>query len=733
VPEQSHVLDYLRVLSKRRWTALSVFIAAVVAAFLYTSLVSPTYEARVQLMIEDERPRVVLFKDAVDQDSDKLDYQQTQVAILQSRGLAKRTIEALNLWTNPEFKPQPRKTGSIARIFDTSAAMASSLGSAISKSAPPKNSGGAPIKDDAPERAGEAPVIDAFLSRLSVSVVRNSRLVDLRFQSHNPTLAAAAANALADAYTKQDLEYKSSSAKQEADWLGSQLEEQRKKVEASQAALQHYREQTASLAHGGADDAAQAKLNDLNASVMRAKTERIQKEALYHQVEDLKNDPSRLDSAPVIMANSFVQTLKAQLSDLLRQQAQLRGTLGDRHPEMVKLRQSIDSTQTRLRAEVSKAVDVLQQDYLAAQAQEQALTDALEAQKREALLLQRKQVDSDALEHAATTDRQIFETLLQRTKETGVAGQTIGSGVRIIDRADVPRRPISPRKDRDLLVAVLGGAMMAVGLAFFVDYLDKTIQTPDELRIQLGLPCLGLVPKTEITEGADDLLVTNESAPPRFRESFRTVRTNVLFASSREDIRTLLVTSTGPGEGKTLVATNLAIALAQTGQEVLLIDGDMRRPMVSQALGVPSQPGLAEVLAGQIEPESAARPTAVQHLTVMAAGAFPHNAGELLSAPRVKDVLAALAAQYAWVVIDSPPVMAVADASLIASIAGGVLFVVAAEQTASPLASHALDQLDTASARFLGAVLNRVDLERNAFFYASYYRHEYDRYYGQPA
>jgi capsular exopolysaccharide synthesis family protein len=203
----------------------------------------------------------------------------------------------------------------------------------------------------------------------------------------------------------------------------------------------------------------------------------------------------------------------------------------------------------------------------------------------------------------------------------------------------------------------------------------------------------------------------------------------VLFASSREPVHTIVVTSSGPKEGKTTVATNLAVALAQTGQRVLLIDADMRRPSVHKALGAEQEPGLSEVTTGRAQVESAMRESSVTGLWLLAAGAVPNNPAELLSSPQLKQLLERLGQQFAWIIIDSPPVMAVADASLIANVAGAVLFVVAAERTQTPVAINALDQLDAARARFIGAVLNQVDLQHNAFFYSSYYRPEYGAYY----
>ena len=595
IPPHGHVLDYLRILSKRRWTASSVFLITVIGVAVYTWTITPVYEATAKLMIEDERPRVVVFKDAIDQDRDKIDYQQTQVAILQSRGLAKRTLTTLNLWKHPDFSGErDAHPGRLQRLLNRGTDVANSLVAALSKSKA-QSQPAAPVPAEAAppegtETSGETRAIDAFLARLSVAPIRNSRMVVVKFRSENPRLAADAANTVANEYAKQNVEFKSRASDEAVDWLGSQLEAQRKKVEASQSALQRYREQTESVSTDGRENTVVQKLNELNMALTRAKTERILKEALFKQVQEVQDTRGNIDAVPAILSNSFVQTLKTQLGEMQREQAQVRGVLGERHPDMIKLRQSIDATDARLRAEISKVVGGLEHDYLAARAEEEALAGAVEGQKREALLMRRKQIEYDALDHAAASDRQIFETLLQRTKETGVSGQGVGSSIRVIDVAEVPRTPISPRKELNLLLAALVGTILAVGFAFFADYLDKSIQTPDELKTQLRLPCLGLVPATREPKDRKALLLSN-GVPERFKEAFRMIRTNVLFASTRPSTHTILVTSTGPNEGKTVVATNLAIALAQTGQRVLLMDGDMRRPSVHVALDQDQSPG----------------------------------------------------------------------------------------------------------------------------------------------
>jgi capsular exopolysaccharide synthesis family protein len=270
--------------------------------------------------------------------------------------------------------------------------------------------------------------------------------------------------------------------------------------------------------------------------------------------------------------------------------------------------------------------------------------------------------------------------------------------------------------------------LLACGLAFFFEYMDSRIKTPDEIRAHLGLPYLGMLPVIDDKTSGPHPIISN-GVPANFSESFRGIRTNVLFSSAQEGSKSIVVTSTGPGEGKSMVASNLAISLAQAGQRVLIVDADMRKPKAHEIFGVTQEPGLSNLLVGNAKASESVRKTAVPGLWIVAAGRIPPNPAELVGSPRFRDFLESLKDHFEWVIIDSPPVMAVTDASLIAHHASGVLFVVGAEMTSRQNAQRALDQLEQVQARFIGSVLNRVDLKHNAYYYSQYYRREYTSYY----
>ncbi|MFN2446308.1 MAG: GumC family protein [Vicinamibacterales bacterium] len=741
MPLHWHLLDYVRVLSKRRWTALPVFLLVVgYAAFTMLTAV-PEYEARVQLLIEAENPNVLTFKEVIEQDRASNQYYETQYTILHSRALAKKALEKLDMWDHPQF------AGTLPTPFSLVSTLTNWVASAINAAqrlvAPERAGPAQPEQPGAGETAAQARAIDAFLGSLSVNPVRNSQLIDLSFRSPDPPLTALAANALAQAYIEQNLEFKFMASKEASDWLGQKLTEQGKQVEASENELQKYREQTDAVVIGDRDNIVTQKLGDLNAAVTRAKTERIGKETLYNQLRSIEKDERALDTFPAIQANGFIQQLKSQLADLERQKAQLSERLADRHPEMIKLQSAMETAESKLRAETGKVVQAIRNEYLAAQEQERSLMAALDAQKREALSQNRTAIKYEALERVATSNRQIFESLLQRAKETGISGELRTSNVRVVDAADTPTVPVGPRRARNMLFALFAGSILAVGLAFFVEYLDNRIKSSEEIKAW-GLPCLGLIPASASRGFFEDLLrggkdsgsstpLLTNGVPPHFGESFRALRTQLLFSSPEETGGSLVVTSTGPHEGKTCVASNLAISLAQASRGVLLIDADMRQPRVHKVFNQPLAPGLSNVIQEGTQPSGVVRQTEVPSLWLLSAGDLPSNPAELLASRRFKDLLSSAMQRFDWVVIDTPPVMAVTDACVVAHVASAVLFVVGSEMTSRHTAAAALEQLSAVNSKFVGAVLNMVKLDRNRYYYSHYYHRKYRDYYERLA
>jgi polysaccharide biosynthesis transport protein len=708
--------DHVKVLYKRRWLALTAFFVVFVSAAVMTLTETPVYEAKVQLLIEKENSNVVSFKEAFEQNQVADDYYQTQYRILQSRALARRALDLLGVTATEVPKAGGRR--SIRASLRDATVWVQTRIFGVAPSSPPAAPG---------ENAVQSARIDALLGGLTVAPIRTSRLVDVRYASPDPALATRVANAWAKAYIQQNLEFKFSASKDASDWLSQRLGEQRKQVEASEQALQQYRETSDAVSLEERQNIVVQKLADLNSAVTRAKTERFQKETAYNQIRSIQKDRSSLDTFPAVLANGFIQQQKSEVADLQRQQSLLSEKLGPNHPDMLKVANAIHAAEAKLQGEIGKIVQAVKNEYEAAVSQERNLVAALEQQKMEALALNRKGIQYAVLQRDASSNRQIFDTLMQRSKETGISGELKMSNIRVVDPAEVPSQPVSPNVRTELQFAAGGGLLFAIVICFVFDHLDNRIKTPDELKDHLGLPYFGMVPA--MFEKSNQTMLISNGAPSGFVEAIRALRSNLLFSSSAAESRSLVVTSTAPGEGKTLVAANLAVALAQAGHRVLLIDGDMRRPRVHQVFDIPQEPGLSNVIAGTAKASESVKPSSVPGLWLMPAGAEAPNPSELLGSKRFNDFADSLSENFEWVIIDTPPLMAVTDSAIIAHGSTGVLFVVGAEMTSRFAARRALEQLHHAKAQVVGAVLNRVDLKHHSYYYSDYYRREYATYY----
>ncbi|OFW40113.1 MAG: hypothetical protein A3F70_03760 [Acidobacteria bacterium RIFCSPLOWO2_12_FULL_67_14] len=712
------LVHYLQILYRRRYAAITVFLATVVTVALFTFTATRVYEGSVRILIERDDPNVLSFQQVFEQSDGADDYYETQYRILQGRGLARRTIDALDLWRHPSLNQPPRLTIRGILFWPVG-----KLASWFEPTRPPQAA-------DAAETRTQTVVINRFLANLGVSAVRYSRLVDVSFRSADPGLAAKVANEHSKQYIEQSLEFRTTTTREASDFLTQQLAEQRKKVEASERALQEYRERTDSVSLEERQNIVVQKLQELNAAVTRANTARIQKEAVYNQVRTVLEDPAAMDTVPAILSNTFVQQQKAALADLQRQRAQMSEKLGPNHPEMVKINVALRGAETRLQNEIAQIAQAIRSEYEAALAEERSLSASLNQQKIEAQSLNRAGIEYGALERDATANRQMFEALLKRTQETGVTEELRTGNIRVVDPAEMPTGPVSPNIINNLLLALFGGMVLAVGLAFTLEYADDRIKNPDELKKLLGLPFLGMIPALSGNRASPPLI--SEGVPGVFSECFRSIRTNVLFSSTDEGGRMIAVTSSAPGEGKTVVSTNLSIALAEAGHRVLLLDADMRKPRVHEIFSRRVDPGLSNLLVGNATASESIFESEIPGLWLMPAGTHPPNPAELIGSRRFRDFTAFLLQHFDWIIVDTPPVMVVTDATIAANFAHGVLFVVGAEMVSRRVAQRAVEQLELGQAKFVGAVLNRVDLEHNAYYYSRYYRPDYGGYYGPP-
>jgi succinoglycan biosynthesis transport protein ExoP len=700
---------HLRTLRERRWLAGGIPVVALAIAGVYLYVAVPEYQARAKLLIDSQSPNVVSFQEVVEQNTAKLDYYETQVGILRSRTLARTILDRLKLWDVPELVQKPSNAnGKLDRFLSRLG-----FGTKTNASARP----------GAAETAAQSHVIDAFVDRLSISYRAGNRLFDIAFSSKDPQLAATVANTLAQVYIDQNLDRKVRAIKEASDWLNARLVEQRRQVEATELALQRYREDNADVSLSEQQNIIVRKLAELSTAATTAKTERIDAESLFVQVQKVRDTSDLSDALPIILSNTFVQQLKTERANLQRELSKLTERLGDRHPDVVRVQSAIVRVESQLRSEIAKVAQSVGNQVQALRAKERSLGEAVALQERLALALDRRGIQYSALQREVTSNRQIFEALLDRAKQTEISSELKVTNIQIVDPAEVPLAPAAPRRSLILALALLLGLPLGVGAAICVEYLDDRIKSPDEIKATLGVKFLGFAPAIPRRVVRQSAGLLKSGTPAEYAEALRTVRANVFMHTPAQASNSVLVTSTGPGEGKTIVAANLAIALAQAGRRTLLIDADMRRCTVHELFEQPLEPGLAGVLNGVIPIADAIRPSDVTRLSVLTAGNALATPGDLLELPAFANAISSVKDHYDWIVIDSPPVMAASDAMLLAQTAAAVIFVVGSHMTTARHARAALEQLDGAQSKIIGAVLSRGKLEKFGDYSHRVYAH----------
>lgn len=681
--------DYLRILVKRRWTILAVFSLVVALTALKTFTTVPIYKADVQLLIERNQPRLLEGQTQSPYDYYGEEFYQTQYKLLESHALAKKVADKLQLRNRPPFAE-------------------------MTKELPPN-------PDELTKQRLEESMTGLILGGIEVSPVRNSRLVIVSYASPDPKFAAEVANTLARSYLEQSLDLRFAASQEETVWLEKKIAEARKKLEDSEAKLNQYKRQHNIVTLEDKESITAQKLEQLNKELVSAQTKRMETETRFREVSA---------GRPIaeVLNNPLIQALKGQEAKLIAEQSELSKKFGEGHPRMLQLKQEMSAARGKIGTEMEVVRQAIKNEYSMAKAQEENLKKALEEHKNVTQDQSDTGIQYRVLLRDVETNRALYDNMLKSLKTTTATENLPATNIRVISPAIIPEAPISPQTRRSLSLAVVLGLMLGVALAVVLENLDTTIKTPEDVEICLEIPNLALIPHIETTGHpgeAPELVVFHGHQPLAF-EAYRVLRTSILFSSPGQSPRILMVTSTLPGEGKTVTTANLATAMAKAEGDVLLIDADLRRPTLHQLLNVPREPGLSNFLVGETQ-ELPVVPTMVPNLFLLAAGAIPPNPSELLGSKRLKELLARTQERFSRTILDSPPLMSVTDAAILSTLVEGVLLVVKAEHVPRKAAREAKDHLLELHAPLLGAILNDVPLQREGYYY-SYYR-SYSSYY----
>ncbi|MDD4073105.1 MAG: polysaccharide biosynthesis tyrosine autokinase [Desulfobacterales bacterium] len=727
--EQINLLDYVRVLMKRRWTIVSVFVAVVLFVAVHTFTSVPIFQASARIVIEKENPNLVSIQEVMAVDSTGTDYYQTQYKIIESRAVARDVIKKLDLNSSPEFFPEPDDSviATAKRwIRDQACGFQDWLKSLIQTG--DKMSDPPALADS--EIDPDSGLVNSVISRINVQPIRNSRLVDVLVEAKDPVMAARMANTVVHSYIDKNLETKLKAAKDGVKWLSDRIDEERLKVEEAENALLRYKEKNEIITDfsSDAEKITAQKLASLNEQVVGAESSRVEAETRYRQAMELEDSPDMLDSIPEVLSNPLIGQIKAMEVQLYNRMSELSKKYGRNHPQMVAIDAELADLQKRKNREIQRVVNSLRNEYKLALAREESLKQSLSRQKKESLQMNQKAVQYGVLQRQAESSRNMYELLVKRFKETSLTEEMKTGNIRIVDRAEVPRNPVKPNKKLNLLLALVVGLMLGIGLAFFLEYLDNTIKLPDEVKDYLKIPYLGPLPvfasDEKVGETAGELF-TIHSPKSTASELFRGIRTGILFSSVDKAHQVILVTSAGPYEGKTTCASNLAITMAQSGSRVIVVDCDLRRPRVHKFFRIARDIGLSSVLSGSSELKNAIVSSSVENLDLIPSGPIPPNPAEVLGSKKMSRFIEVLKKNYDCVIIDSPPISAVTDSVILSQLADGVVLIIRSGGTPKQVVRHALSQLQSVNAHILGAVLNGVSTGKDSYYYYQYYYYYY--------
>jgi capsular exopolysaccharide synthesis family protein len=590
-----------------------------------------------------------------------------------------------------------------------------------------------------------ASAIDRYSANLEVKPIANSKLVQVHFTARDPDLAQAIANAHANEYIRRTLQAKFELTGEARKYLDNEIERVRQEVDTSEGALDRFRREHNIVAADDAQgNAVVERLGDLSRRLTNAQAQRIELEAQHDLIQ--KRD---YESLPAVIQNSLIQTLKADMSRLEARNAELSRIFLGGNPELQQVQAQVGQTRSRLQQEVNRTVSGVESQYLAAKNTEDALRAELERQQSTVLDLKQVSGQYVKLDQAVQANRSLYAALLQRAGETEVVRGVQLSNISVLDPAERPTMPSRPNAILNVLFGLVLGLVLGIGTAAVLENVDTSIKTPADVERVLALPTLGVIPDFRRV-GTSDLATRRRLAERRAglpapvgtsiaAEVFRTLRTSILFFDPEHPPRTMLVTSSQAGEGKTATVVNLALSLAQQGGRVLLIDADMRKPRCHHALGLPEGAGLSDFLLGETDlatvtrtitlPGSrnghgdGARPPGHQ-LAFVPSGRVVAQTAELLASPSMRSALTATMEQYDIVLVDSPPMFPVADASLLATMVDGVVLVVRGQRTPRHLTREAIARLRFMQAKVLGVVLNGVDpgTPEYAYRYAYYFQ-----------
>jgi capsular exopolysaccharide synthesis family protein len=674
-----HLRDYLDIIVRRKWIVIIFLCSVVLTVAVASYFITPLYRATATIQLGGITKNLLSFKDAYEGGSNL----ETQYNILKSHNLAQRVLASFPA----DYTISSPASQSFLRQNDE--------------------------KPQLPVTLGD------IRSGLEVIPVKKSDIVNLVFISHDPELASKAANAYADEYVNYTRDSKLGPTQSGSMRLEKEVNDMRNKLETSEKKLNQFVANSKYLYSKSDQDYENLltkKLSIISNDLDQATSDRIAKESVFKEIKN-----SGIDYE-VILRNPTIQNLTMDRIKLETEYSKLLKIHKPEYPKMIYLKEEIDKINSSIETEKNKVINTVESDYRLALQKEKSLSQSLDAVQKEVNTFQKTMVKFQILNREVTTNRDIYNSLLQRFKEVDISVALTDSDVQIIDRASKPRLPFKPRWIFNLALSIVFGFAGGVFIAFFAEYFDNTVKSEEDIAKASRLPLLGKVPSSD--SSPKKLLKDNTDHNAAFAEAFRSISTCIQFSNADRPPKKILVTSPIEKEGKTLISTSIAMSLISSHEKGIIIDADLRRPDVHELFDIDNSIGLSSFLAGISEFEGLVKKSPYEGLDVICAGPVPPNPSELLNSTRMKELIEALSTVYDYIIIDSPPVLGMSDSLVLSTVSEGVVVVVKANSTPKEALTQTNYSLRSVNAKMLGVVLNGVEVKKK-YAQSSYYSSPY--------
>ncbi len=684
--EPLHLWDYLQVVLIRLPLAVTVFLSVLFLAALYSWTRTPRYTATARVLIERGGVDLTAIRGAYDPVGTGIaqrDFIQTQVQLITSRPVLESVLQQTGLAADPMFAQSRDPVRALGRM-------------------------------------------------ISVTPLRNSNLIDVSAQSENPRLSAQVVNAVVDGFLRHSRQRRSGIAEDGAYELRLKADELRLKLDEAARLLHEFMVDNSMVSFEDAQNIVVQRLRGLNENLTRMEPVRMRAEARMQAAQEALARGLSADSIPDVLDSPIVRQLKIEISKQEQRLSEMQFRLGEGHPQLQGITTQIDTLRTQMAIEAGQIMASLRTQYDQALNEERLVREGLARQEEEVMRFNELAAQYNILRQARNSIQNTYEGIVRRIEELDINRMSGQGDYAFIDyRAEPPRDPSWPVKRRNMIVAVLLGGLLAAGSCFFLDYMDITVKGEADIRRLPGGNIIGSVPSVDIdsehVENPDFLAL--EKRHSHFAEAFRSARTALAFSIAGKPLRSLVVSSSMPSEGKSICAINLAIAHAQSGKRTLLVDADMRKPRLHKTFRCSSETGLANLLTAETMGPVAdfIHATAIGNLDVLPCGPVPPNPVELLDSDRFRELLVALQKTYDLVLFDSPPSGSLVDSLVIGKSVDGLIMVVRTFVTPKAILEHTLSQLLSARVRLPGIIMNNVDMPRGSY-YNYYYYGRYGRY-----